>query len=1165
MKEEINIMQKREKGTRPVISLSVTNLDIKVEEGKVYRDSFFIESENNVPIQGNIYSTNDKVGLEVRDLDGVRQEIPFYFKGKLAIRDNEYQGDFVLITNGGEYNIPYTIRVVKKCVETSIGPISKMSQFVRLYKENRKEAMDLFFMSSFEDVFLKGEDEKKVLYHGMMKSRSRSMILEEFLTAAGYKPRIRLQVEDKRLVLDVGKDQDTLKLSLSGPGYLEGRVFCDKGQVQLSHERFNSDEFVDGEFILTIEKNKNFVMGSDVIHIRTVRQSFDIPVEWWGTLPALPQEREKKLRMRRQKAELMHNYLYFRTGSIGFEDFAGDSEHLLDDMILETGDICWKLYKMHLHLMQTQIEAAKQTMDEIDKSLETEKMEPLAENYYLYLKAMYYRTPEAISKAVMAVREFYETSDYKAESLWMLIYLDREYVYNKKLQYDTIRQLFEEGHNSFLLYFEACEILNENPNYMEELNPFEISIFRWGVRYGYVSMALSYQFARLALKLKYYNNAVYHIAEKLYDVQPEEIFLHVICSLLIKGNRTGKEFHRFFRDAVNANLKLIGLNEFFIRSMDFDQFEIIPQRVLIYFTYSNSLDYNEKAYLYTNVLEHKDEYDEVFGAYYSKMLPFVEEQLLKGRINEHLALLYTHFQKEILDKPENWKSVCDILFFRKLTCNNPNMVGVYVNCPETGDEKYYPLSGGVTYLEYYNHRTICYFVDSAEQRYVEGIDYTMEEFLKLMQFPKSWVEKNLSNKKVLLVRSGIIDEYVEADELMILKRIVFNSDYAEWMQKRSMEQLLIYYENHQNKEELVKWLDRIDYSNITPTFRKTIMDYYIEAGMLENAYFGVELYGSGMMRPAKQLKLACFGIDHNEGQEDETALSLAYAAFMRKKYNRLTLGYLMKYFKGEMEDLLLIWERSRKFQLATTDFEEKILRQSMFTQNDSDGIFPVYSSLYEARPEAEVACRYLEYASMKELEGSLDLPDYMHEIIGREIKSGRITDRRTKIHYLYYFADKPDWHEKIREAVVCIVDEFMEDEFYLPIYHIYGEWLEFPIYYEEMTFLTYEGNSGANVTLHYEIEGEEDSYREIPLREVLPGFYVCHMHFFQRDHVNYRLEEDGVHVEDRDRLFFETFAYEGDDSRFFALNHLDMQEADSEELAAYLLKAYFVDHVVKEL
>lgn len=38
----------------------------------------------------------------------------------------------------------------------------------------------------------------------------------------------------------------------------------------------------------------------------------------------------------------------------------------------------------------------------------------------------------------------------------------------------------------------------------------------------------------LALKAKYYNKSIYYIAEKLYGVEPDEQFLQVICSLLIK-------------------------------------------------------------------------------------------------------------------------------------------------------------------------------------------------------------------------------------------------------------------------------------------------------------------------------------------------------------------------------------------------------------------------------------------------------------------------------------------------------------------------------------------------------------------------------------------------------------------------------------------------------
>lgn len=1165
MKEEINVIKQVNSDTTPIVSLSITNLDIEVEEGKVYKDSFFIESENKVPIEGYVCTTSDKMVTEAERLEGVRQEIPFYFKGKLATAESSFSGEIVLITNGGEYTIPYSVHVIPRFIETSQGRISTMDEFTELYKQNRKEALELFFLPNFEKVFLEELPEQKSLYHSLMKSRSRSLILEEFLTAAGYKELTYVTVSDEKIVMEEDA-QASLTIALDSEGYIEGRISSAKGQVQPSISRFSSDDFTDGKLSITIEKKQNLLNGSDVIRIDTIRQNIEIPVEWWTQSSAIEKDREQKLAFKRKRAELMHNYLYFRTGSIGFEDFAEDSGQVLKELYQSTEDNEWKLYRMHFLLMEEQQEEAKAAMESLEELSKEGSFSPLEANYFLYLKAMYYRTPEAISKAVTGIREFYETSEYKAEALWMLIYLDREYVYNKRLQYDTIRQLFENGNNSSLLYFEVCDILNENPNYMEELGKFEISIFRWGVRYGYISMALSYQFARLALKMKYYNKSVFYIAEKLYGVEPDEQFLQVICSLLIKGNRIGKEYHEYFRLAVEANLKIIGLNEFFIRSMDFTTYDIIPQRVLIYFTYSNSLDYLEKAYLYSNVLRNKDKYEEVYGAYYSKMLPFVEEQLLKGRINEHLAYLYTCFQKEVLEKPDNWKAVCDILFYHKLVCTNPHIIGVYVSCPEMEKEKYYPLSGGTSCVEVYNSRAVFYFVDNNEQRYIKDIDYQLKPFLSPEQFEKEWIRRNLSNKKILLMESGKMKEVIKEDAVPVLQQLTFNDDFVRWIQTEAVEKLLVYYENHQEKRSLARWLGKIDYSNISTEFRKTLMDYYMEVGMMEEAFFGIELYGCDIMGSAKILRLASFGAQYYQGKKDEVTLSLAYAAFIRKKCNKDTLTYLMNHFQGETSVLLDIWERGKRFGLETADFERKILEQIMFTGNDTEGVFPVFESFYQSNEGDNLIDRYLEYASMKELESSMELTDFMHMAIGQEIVNGRMENRHSRIHFLYYFAGRQEWYDTIKDTAVYIIEGFLQEKFYLPIYHAYRQWIEFPVHYRELTFLTYRGRAGRQVTLNYQIDGEEYSFRDLKLEEVLPGMYVCHMNFFQRDHVKYRLEADGELVEDENALEFETFEYEdGEESRFFTLNYLDTERASLPELKEYLLKTFFADQCMKLL
>lgn len=1144
----------------PAISFSDEFLSIKVEEGIVYRGHLRLESsDRKVPIVGKVYSTNDKLVPEVEQFKSSKVDIPFYFKGKLATKGSLFEGDFVFVTNMGEYNIPYTIEVVNRSMETSMGRIETLEEFSSLYQKERKEAMALFFLPAFPKVFLKDDPYLIQLYKNFQKGRKKAVIVEEFLAAAGYKPTAKLAVEQSKIILDAGREEAEIVLKMETDGYLEGFLKSEKDQIYFSKTTFTSDDFVHGRLIIRVTQDPKKAVGSDLLIINTARQTFEIPVEWWGTLNDREGEIREKQRINRYRADLMHNYLSFRTGSIGFDDFIQETLPMLDDLIYQTKDTEWNLYKTHVLLMEEKKEEAKGMLEELAQMEAAGNMSLLHKNYFKYLKALYYKSAESIGSAVMSVRELYENSSYKAQALWMLIYLDREYVYNKRLSYDTIKQLFEEGCSSSFLYFEACDILNDNPSFMEELGSFEMSIFSWGVRYGYVSMSLAQQFVRLALKVKFFKRSIFHIALRLYKVEPDERFLLLICSLLIKGNKTSKKYHSFFRDGIEANLKLIGLNEFFIRSTDFDSYELIPQKVLIYFTYSNSLDSLEKAYLYVNILKNQDYYEEVYGTYQSKMLPFIQEQLMKGNINEHLAYLYTYFMDDILEDAEYARMICDVLFYQKLVCHNPNIVGVYVSYPETGQEKYYGLSSGTAKIEIFNHRTKIYFVNSEEQRFCEDIDYSLIPFIDLSRLSEEWISRNQNNKKIILMQSEKLDETIEEEALDMAQKIYSDDSYASWIRERAIEALLLYYGNHRDMEQLRRWLERTDYSAITTAFREKLIGYYLQAGMIENAFFGIELYGSQIVHCSQRLAIAEFGITYYKGEKDETTLSLAYDGFLRKCCSKETLCYLIEHFEGELGDYLTLWERSRQLELDTQKLEERILLHCVFTKTHSDAVYSIFEKYYQKDQDSKAAISYLEY-TIKGKQTLDKLPVGIQMIIGEEIVKNRICDRSSKIHFLYYFADKPQYMDQISDTAAHIIEDLLEQDIYLPIYHTYEKVAVLPVEYKEMTFLTYRGESKRDVRLYYSLKGLKKRVFEKKLEEISSGHYVCSLHFFRSDHVTYRLEADKERVTDDSALKFETFDYGNTESRFFALNQLAAQPENIEDIEAYLKMVYFTEH-----
>ena len=77
----------------------------------------------------------------------------------------------------------------------------------------------------------------------------------------------------------------------------------------------------------------------------------------------------------------------------------------------------------------------------------------------------------------------------------------------------------------------------------------------------------------------------------------------------------------------------------------------------------------------------------------------------------------------------------------------------------------------------------------------------------------------------------------------------------------------------------------------------------------------------------------------------------------------------------------------------------------------------------------------------------------------------------------------------------------------------------------------------------------------------MPGMYVCNMHFYKSDHVNYRLEEAGEKVQDSSRIQFETFRYDGEDSRFFMLNHMKWEDSGMDRVDGATEAAAFVKKV----
>ena len=103
-----------------------------------------------------------------------------------------------------------------------------------------------------------------------------------------------------------------------------------------------------------------------------------------------------------------------------------------------------------------------------------------------------------------------------------------------------------------------------------------------------------------------------------------------VCSpilLIMKGNPRKKEYFRWYELAVEKELKITRLYEYYIENMSRNYQKMLPRMIRMYFSYNNTLSDAKKAFVYSNVIRNKEVDKTTYLSYKSSMEQFACEKL----------------------------------------------------------------------------------------------------------------------------------------------------------------------------------------------------------------------------------------------------------------------------------------------------------------------------------------------------------------------------------------------------------------------------------------------------------------------------------------------------------------------------------------------------------
>ena len=163
------------------LDFSCPRIELSLHADEVVEDFFGVYGPEGQVTEGRVLSTDLRMECLTRTFSGSEDEIHYRFDSHGMEEGEEVRGAFHIISNRGEYYLPFTVSVAAPAVVSSMGSVKNLFHFTNLAKSSWDEAVRLFYSEEFRTV-LSGSDRKfYAAYKGLSAVPGNEHNVEEFL------------------------------------------------------------------------------------------------------------------------------------------------------------------------------------------------------------------------------------------------------------------------------------------------------------------------------------------------------------------------------------------------------------------------------------------------------------------------------------------------------------------------------------------------------------------------------------------------------------------------------------------------------------------------------------------------------------------------------------------------------------------------------------------------------------------------------------------------------------------------------------------------------------------------------------------------------------------------------------------------------------------------
>ena len=1143
-------------GTKPILAFSEETIDLSVIEGRSEAGSFVIESTNQIKICGIVYSTNPRMECLNPHFEGEKVRIRYQFNSKGLTEGDACEGKFVIVCNQIEYSLSFCARITRLYAEASTGAVKSLDDFTRLAASNWDEAYHLFYNRNFLNTIPYDNVYERLTYEGFACARPSGQNMEEFLIGVNKKKPVSISVDKSEEIFMASKEPQSgcFTITKDNWGYTEIRLRTDCEFIKLSKPVLTHDDFIGKtylyEYIIdasAMHAGRNFGR----IYIDGVYQSFTIDITAGvrdddGSISGIAVTKDIKECM----VGIMELYTSFRLKRIVTGVWANETISILNHLhALMPDEHMYELMKAQAFIINRQRQEAKWILDDF-KHTNPDKKAPIW-GYYLYLMTLLEREPSYIDNMTHEVELiFYENPD-SVLLFWVLLFLRNQYFDDNAGKLKDIKYWVLRGCSSPYLYIEAYYLISQDPYLIKELSVFELRILSWAVKKKALTKELAGAIFEAVDLAGGFDNRVYELLTAAYEICPEAEYVGIICSYLIKGHKNDTCFHKWFELGIENKLRLTGLYESYLITMDDRQISPVPKIIQMYFSYDNKLPYRKLAVLYNNIIAAKETEPEVYHKYRKAMGRFAMDQVQLRHIDDNLAVLYEDMLELGFINEELSAAFSDIIYTHKLIVFDKRIVRAIIYQNEMKEPQIVPVTDQCAYFELFSNDYVILFEDSRGYRYVKSISYRLQRLMDAEKYLDRCISLSPDRPQYIVSHFKNVRDYSDftKGDLKLVKPVFYSESFSDSYKAVMGYRILKYCQLHDYEDYVRPFLQSIDFDILQKDARKYLIDMLVSNRLYEKAYDMAMEYGIDMLAAASQVVL-CENALNVQHVDDDFMVQLAISAFKTGKYSDLVLKYLCENYTGPTDELINLWHAADKFSISSMKLDERILEQGIYTQIEPEKISDIFLEYYKRAGNDKLILAYISLVAHGYLHSGRCKADFIFDIIEKRFIGNRTLNDACQLALLKHFAEKTD----ITQAELEIEDTLLKYYIYNNMYFDFFARLDYRLlekyFIYDKAFLQYESTPGAHVVLHYSRDEDGEEFNSEDMVEMYDGIYVKTFVIFFGELIRYYITEEhdnSIEVKESNRLTCNNIPGDNDHSRYDLINEMIISDTLSDE------------------